>query len=130
MPAAEWPDPVDRAFAKINQDIYVPLQGPSELGASGKLLEWDRSADLAAIKVPALTIGAAHDTMDPAHMEAMARSLPAGRYLHCPKGSHLAMYDDQQTYFAGLTAFIDDVDSGSIARAPGGARASATAATG
>lgn len=126
MPAADWPDPVDRAFAKTNQDIYVPMQGPSELGASGKLLEWDRSADLGAISVPALTVGAAHDTMDPVHMEWMARALPAGRYLHCPKGSHLAMYDDQETYFAGLVAFIDDVDSGRIARATAPANASAT----
>ena len=120
LPAAEWPDPVNRAFSKTNQDIYVPLQGPSELGASGKLLEWDRSADLAAITVPTLTIGAAHDTMDPAHMEAMARALPAGRYLHCPQGSHLAMYDDQQAYFDGLVAFIHDVDKGHVVRAGAG----------
>ena len=51
-------------------------------------------------------IGAEHDTMDPAHMEMMAARLPAGRYLYCPDGSHLAMYDDQQTYFAGLIDFL------------------------
>jgi proline iminopeptidase len=44
--------------------------------------------------------------MDPAHMEMMAGRLPAGRYLYCPDGSHLAMYDDQETYFAGLTEFL------------------------
>lgn len=47
--------------------------------------------------VPALVIGARYDTMGPAHMEMMASRLPAGRYLHCPEGSHLAMYDDQRT---------------------------------
>jgi proline iminopeptidase len=31
-------------------------------------------------------------------------------YLHCPNGSHLAMYDDQATYFQGLIAFIRDVE--------------------
>ena len=44
--------------------------------------------------------------MDPAHMEMMASRLPAGRYLYCPNGSHLAMYDDQRTYFAGLIDFL------------------------
>jgi proline iminopeptidase len=57
-----------------------------------------------------MTIGAEHDTMDPRHMEAMADAMPAGRYLHCPNGSHMAMYDDQATYMAGLVAFIEDVD--------------------
>jgi proline iminopeptidase len=26
---------------------------------------------------------------------------PRGRYLYCPEGRHLAMYDDQLRYFAG-----------------------------
>ena len=52
--------------------------------------------------MPTLVIGAQHDTMDPAHMEMMAGRLPAGRYLHCPDGSHMAMYDDQRAYFSGL----------------------------
>jgi proline iminopeptidase len=47
--------------------------------------------------------------MDPAHMQMMAERLPAGRYLHCPNGSHMAMYDDQQAYFAGLTGFLLDL---------------------
>jgi proline iminopeptidase len=108
MPPEDWPDPVQRGFAHINQAIYVSMQGPSELGISqeAKLAHWDRFDDLAAIKVPALVIGAQYDTMDPAHMEAMAARLPAGRYVHCPEGSHLAMYDDQETYFAGLTNFV------------------------
>jgi proline iminopeptidase len=110
MPSAAWPDPVQRAFAHLNADVYVPMQGPSELGASGKLLEWDRFADLAKITVPTLTIGAAHDTMDPAHMRAMAEQLPSGHHLHCPNGSHMAMYDDQQVYVGGLLAFLREVD--------------------
>jgi proline iminopeptidase len=108
MPPGDWPEPVQRGFAHINPKIYVSMQGPSELGisADAKLVNWDRSEDLAAIEVPTLVIGAQHDTMDPAHMEKMAQRLPRGRYLHCPDGSHLAMYDDQQTYFAGLTDFL------------------------
>jgi len=111
-PAAEWPDPVNRAFAHLNADIYVPMQGPSELGASGKLLDWDRSGDLAQIRVPTLVIGAQYDTMDPKHMEWMAGQVQHGRYLYCPNGSHMAMYDDQQTYVQGVIAFLKDVDAG------------------
>ncbi len=110
LPLGEWPDPVERTFKHLNSKVYIPMQGPSELGASGKLMQWDRTAELRHIGVPSLTIGARHDTMDPSHMEAMARSLPHGRYLDCPDGSHMAMYDDQQRYFAGLIGFLQDVD--------------------
>ena len=112
MPAAQWPDPVTRGFKHINPRVYVPMQGPSELGASGKLLHWDRTADLQRIAVPTLTVGARYDTMDPKHMEWMSQQMPKGRYLHCPNGSHMAMYDDQETYVAGLVRFIKDVDTG------------------
>ena len=109
MPAADWPAAVTRAFDQVNQSIYVPLQGPSELGAKGKLEFWDRTGDLARINVPALVIGAQHDTMDPEHMAWMARQLPQGGYLHCPEGSHLAMWDDRDTYWPGVVAFIQGV---------------------
>jgi proline iminopeptidase len=45
-------------------------------------------------------------------MEMMAGRLPRGRYLHCPSGSHMAMYDDQDTYFAGLTDFLTTLPAG------------------
>jgi proline iminopeptidase len=111
-PLEEWPDPVLRSFADLNKKIYVPMQGPSEMGASGVLEFWDRSKDLAKIRVPTLVVGARHDTMDPAHMEWMAGQLPAGRYLHCPNGSHMAMYDDQKTYVDGLVAFLKGLEAG------------------
>jgi proline iminopeptidase len=106
MPPEAWPDPVLRAFSHLNKKIYVPMQGPSEMGASGVLEKWDRTADLKNIQVPALVIGARHDTMDPKHMEWMSKQLPKGRYLYCPNGSHLAMYDDRETYFTGLIGFL------------------------
>ncbi len=110
-PTAEWPDPVNRAFKHINTDIYIPMQGPSELGASGKL-QWDRTADLKSITVPTLVIGGTHDTMDPKHMEWMSTQMPKGKYLLCPNRRHMAIYDDQQVYMAGLIAFLKDVDAG------------------
>ncbi|WP_193431286.1 hypothetical protein [Moorena producens] len=112
MPSEDWPDPLNRSFKHLNPDIYVPMQGPSELGLKGKLIDWDRSGDLGQIEVPSLVIGAQYDTMDPEYMEWMAVAMQNGRYLHCSNGSHLALYDDQQVYFQGLIQFIQDVDAG------------------
>ena len=112
MPIGDWPEPARRGFDHINPAIYVKMQGPSELGmsADATLAKWDRTGDLAAIEVPTLVIGARHDTMDPAYMEMMAGRLPRGRYLYCPNGSHMAMYDDQETYFTGLVEFLHGLD--------------------
>jgi proline iminopeptidase len=106
MPQADWPDPVNRGLSHINPAIYVPMQGPSELGLSGTLEDWDRSADLRHIDVPALVIGATYDTMDPAHLRWMSQQLPQGRYLHCPDGSHLCQFDDPGHFFPGLIDFL------------------------
>ena len=112
MPASKWPDPVNRAFKHLNPGVYVPMQGPSELGLSGTLSNWDRSADLPKIAVPTLVIGATHDTMDPEFMKWMSTQLPRGRFLLVPRGSHLAMYDEPAVYFDGVVGFIRDVDRG------------------
>jgi proline iminopeptidase len=90
------------------------MQGPSELGASGKLVNWDRTRDLGKITVPTLVIGARYDTMDPKHMEMMAGKFAKGHYLSCPNGSHMAMYEDQKTYMDGVIRFLQDVDRGSF----------------
>ena len=107
MPQEEWPEPITRMFAHLNQVVYTTMQGPSELGASGALALWDRTADLHQIAVPTLVIGATHDTMDPDHMRWIAETVQHGTYLHCPKGSHCALYDDQETYMEGLIAFLN-----------------------
>lgn len=114
MPLEKWPNPVNRAFAKINGDLYVTMQGPSEFGVVGdaKLKNWNRNDDLPQITVPTLTIGGAYDTMDPEQMKWMSTQVKQGRYLHCPNGSHMSMYDDQETYVNGLIKFIKDVNNG------------------
>ena len=112
MPPDQWPDPLMRALNKINKKVYVPMQGPSELGTSGKLVNWDRTADLARITVPTLAIGARYDTMEPAQMQKIADGVKKGRYLFCPNGSHFDLYDDQSVYMTGVIQFIADVDSG------------------
>jgi proline iminopeptidase len=110
LPVEKWPEPVNRSFAKMNQSLYVTMQGPSEFGIAGKLVNWDVKAQLPQIKTPTLTIGGSFDTMDPAHMKWMSTQLPNGRFLLCANGSHMSMYDDQQTYMAGLIKFLKEVD--------------------
>ena len=110
-PIMQWPEPVLRSFARhLNKKVYIPMQGPSEMGASGILVDWDRTADLKEITVPTLVIAGQYDTMDPKWMQMMSRQFPRGDYLLMPNSGHMAMYDDQQAYFDGLLAWLHEVD--------------------
>jgi proline iminopeptidase len=109
---AEYPEPVARSFKHLNEHIYVLMQGPSEFKVGGRLLKWERKADLKNITVPTLAIGAEHDTMDPKAMEEISKTVQNGRYLYCPNGSHMAMWDDQAHYFPGVINFLYDVHNG------------------
>jgi len=112
IPLEEWPEPVARSFGKMNQSLYVTMQGPSEFGVSGKLENWDVKAELPKISVPTLVVGAKNDTMDPEHMKWMSTAVQNGSFLFCPNGSHMCFYDDQDIYFKGLISFIKGVNAG------------------
>jgi proline iminopeptidase len=112
LPMEQWPEPVIRTFKHLNKPLYTRMQGPSEMGASGVLENWDRSKDLGQITVPTLVIGAQYDTMDPKHMEWMSKQMPHARYLYVPKAGHFAEYDNPNVYFPGVVAFLRDVDAG------------------
>ncbi|MFX1277991.1 MAG: proline iminopeptidase-family hydrolase [Promethearchaeota archaeon] len=110
IPVEQWPEPINRTFKHLNEDVYVPMQGPSEFGIRGTLENWDRTSDLSKIKIPTLVIGATYDTMDPEHMRWVSTQVQQGQFLLCPNGSHCAFYDDQKKFFEGLIKFINDVD--------------------
>ncbi|MEZ4966624.1 MAG: proline iminopeptidase-family hydrolase [Saprospiraceae bacterium] len=114
LPLESWPEPMNRSFGRMNQSLYVTMQGPSEFGIAGKLADWDVTKALPSLKVPTLTIGAAHDTMDPEHMKWISTAVQKGRFLLCPDGSHMCMWDDQKTYMNGIISFMKDVDAGKM----------------
>lgn len=112
---AEWPEPVVRCFThlnntKVSKEIYVMMQGPSEFGIAGRLAKWDIKDRLKEIKIPTLMVGAKYDTMDPKAMEEQSKMVQHGRYLYCPNGSHMCLWDDQEVFMDGVIKFIKDVD--------------------
>jgi proline iminopeptidase len=101
-----WPDPVSRSLEGWNQHVYNAIQGRNEFEVTGTMKGWDRWADLHKIAVPALTLGARYDEMDPDDMRKMATLMPKGKSWISETGSHFAMYDDQQNYFNALLKFL------------------------
>ena len=106
----EWPEALDRSMKHLNSNIYVMMQGPSEFGVSGRLTNWDVKNRLHEITVPTLMIGAKYDTMDPKAMEEQSKLVKNGKFLYCPYGSHLSMWDDQKVFMSGVVKFINYVN--------------------
>ena len=92
--------------------LFFPFFKPKEVLIILIKKNWDVKEQLKNIKTPTLTIGAKYDSMDPEHMKWMSTQFPNGSYLYCANGSHMCMYDDQQTYFKGLISFIKAIDKG------------------
>ncbi|NNE55235.1 MAG: proline iminopeptidase-family hydrolase [Flavobacteriales bacterium] len=107
-----FPEPVSRSFSHFNMEVYTYMQGPSEFVPGGILKDWTVWDRLPELTVPTLTVGAAYDTMNPKEMEEMSGLVQNGRYLHCPEGSHLALWDDQEVFMDGVIQFIHDVHKG------------------
>jgi proline iminopeptidase len=106
-----WPEPVGRSFKHLNADVYNTMQGPNEFVVTGNYKDWDTWNDLHNIMVPTLLIVGRQDTMSVEDIQKMGQLLPNSRVVVCEKGSHMCMYDDQQTYFHELLKFIKDVET-------------------
>lgn len=108
----EWPESITRSFGKINPKVYVYMQGPSEFLPGGTLKNWSIWDRLPKFTVPTLAVGGKYDTMNPEDMKRISTTVQNGRFLYCPNGSHLSMWDDQEVYMNGIIDFIKDVYKG------------------
>lgn len=111
LPMEEWPEPLLRAFRKVNTNVYFQMQGVDEFHVTGNFKNWEFWDKLPSITVPALVLGGMHDEMNPESMKREGNLLPNSRTYLCPNGSHMAMYDDQQNYFNSLIGFLKDVEA-------------------
>jgi len=106
-----WPEPLTRMFRHLNQQVYNTMQGPNEFVVTGNFKNWNRWDDLARISIPTLVIGARYDTMALDDIRRMGALIANSRVAICERGSHLAMYDDQEAYFRHLVQFVRDVEA-------------------
>lgn len=111
-----WPEPLVRMFRHLNTHVYNTMQGPNEFVVTGTFKDWDRWNDLPRITVPTLLSVGRFDTMSVADIEKMGALIPRARVAICEQGSHCSMYDDQETYFRDLIAFIKDVEAGTFSK--------------
>ena len=82
------------------------MQGPSEMGASGRLVNWDRFSGPQAHRHPDAGDLGQDTTRWIRPIWRRWRSSCRSGELAATNGGHMDMYDDQPTYFAKLIAFL------------------------
>jgi len=108
-----WPEPMVYACygAGHNAQLSETMAGAHRSFLDGNLRDWNRWNDLHGIAVPTLTMGGKNDFYSPADAERMAASIPGAHAVVLQKGGHMAMYDDQDAYFAALLGFLDATEA-------------------
>jgi proline-specific peptidase len=101
-----WPASVQRAFEQIGQP-YGVMWGPSEFHITGNLKDWDRTARLSEIQVPALLISGEFDESTPRINQVLLEGLPHAEWTLLEGCSHLAHVEAPAAYRAAVQGFLD-----------------------
>jgi proline iminopeptidase len=107
-----WPDEVERAFAGAGMPVYESMWGPSEWTVTGTLRDFDRSARLRELHLPALFTCGRHDEATPETVEFYRSRLPGSRLVVFEHSSHMAHLEERQRYLAEVGGFLRTVEDG------------------
>lgn len=107
-----WPHELKRAVAGFGDDVYADLWGSSEFGpVTGALRDWDVTARLPEVSLPALVTGGRYDEAVPDQLAQLAAGL-SGRLRIFPESSHVAFLEETDAYLSELSLFLDNVEAG------------------
>jgi L-proline amide hydrolase len=114
-----FPEYVDRAFAKLGQQVYETMNGPSEFHVIGKLKEWDIRARLGEIRLPALLTSGRYDELTPAQAKIVRDGIPGCRWMLFEESSHMPHAEEPERYLRVLDEFLTGVEEGLGVRSQG-----------
>ncbi|HEY4163485.1 MAG TPA: proline iminopeptidase-family hydrolase [Dongiaceae bacterium] len=101
-----YPESITRSLNDWNMEIYGTMQGPNEFLYTGNLKDWNRVPDMHRIKQPSLVLVGQHDELTPACAMKMKLALPNAELKTFKNSSHMALYEEPESYFATLLGFL------------------------
>lgn len=105
-----WPDYVNRGFEKISHEVYGTMNGPSEFHVIGKLKDWDITARLGEIRLPALIISGLYDEATPAIAETVHRGIPGSEWVLFEHSSHMPHVEEPERFVWTVAEFLSRVE--------------------
>jgi proline iminopeptidase len=105
-----WPDPLERTFAGMSQEVYETMWGPTEFHCTGTLRGYDLTPRLPEIRVPTLFTCGRHDEATPEAMAAFREMVPGADLVVFERSSHTAHLEETDRFLREVDAFLQRVD--------------------
>lgn len=105
--ALPWPPEVLATVENITKSpAYRVMNGPTEFTIIGNIKDWDRSADLGAIRVPTLLTTGQYDEVTLDCQQAILERVAGSQLLIFEGCSHMTMVEKPAEYARAVRAFI------------------------
>ena len=105
-----WSAEIEKAFAELNPDVYVYMQGPSEFTITGTIKDYDVTGRLKDITVPTLFTAGEYDEVRPEAVRFYQSLVPGSRLAVIENAAHLTMQDEPERYLQVLREFLHEVE--------------------
>ncbi len=103
----EWPECMDRTFAKLNVRLYQYMWGPSEFTVRGTLKDYDCVDRLGEINVPVLFTCGEFDEAAPDTVRFFQRRTPGSELRVFEGASHEHHLEKPEKYLAAVRDFLN-----------------------
>jgi proline iminopeptidase len=107
-----WPEPVQRAMAGSNDDVYLAMWGPSEFHMTGVLKDYDRSARLHEIDGPVLFLCGRYDEATPETTAWYQSLVPGAELAVIEDASHTPHVEQPEATLAAVRSFLHRAEAG------------------
>jgi len=108
-----WPDCVNDAMASLAADgfVYHVMNGPSEFHCIGTLKDWDITARLPEIDVPALLLSGRYDEATAAVVTPIHAGIRGSEWIVFDESSHMPHVEEPAAFNAAVRGFLAGVEA-------------------
>jgi pimeloyl-ACP methyl ester carboxylesterase len=99
-----------RSVNNISEDVYATLQG-LEWNVTGNLKDWDVTARLGELDLPALVTSGRHDEMTDAVVSPLVAGIRGAQWVVFQNSAHFAPVEEPDRYRDALIIFLDRVEA-------------------
>ena len=102
---------LDSSITAFNTELYMEMQGPSEVTITGTLKEYNATHFLSQIAVPTLFTVGEFDVVDPAIVKSFANKVHGSRYAFLSGSANITSWDAAEENLSLVRDFLNYVDS-------------------